>query len=1107
VVTAELSLSTATLGVVLGNLAIALAMTGLLVFRRDTNALKWWAGAFALDAFHFAVPFFGPTLGPQLVSTLAGTLLVGSASAMLAGVLVATERQIGRRALAAAVLTIGAAMAAPPAFGASAATGDAIVSLIVVGLLVTAGCLLLPAAGPAARGPMRLAAASLVLMGLSRAGHAFFGHMTFFGLAELMVTLALNMFAGFALVMLVQRRELLDLRVARDRLAESERKLSVSEERFRDIAEAASDWIWEMDSDLRFSYLSDRVATLTGIKPAEVIGLTRRELSDDDGSDWQKHYADLDARRPFRNFQYSTRNFGKGTRHFRISGRPVVDNNGAFAGYRGTGTDVTAEVEAEAAAKGAHALLIEAIESIEEGFALYDREGRLVECNSRYKTFFFRGHEDFVQPGMAFAEIIRTCVSLGMNLTGSQDPEAWLAERLARLKSPGEPFEQLLRDGRVVLTREYKTRDGGTVSVHTDITGERLAQTRLADAIENIPTGFLLCDAEDRIVTYNQRFWDWLPPDSQATMAEGYTYENFMRSVLQSDQILDAQVDNERWLERRLAAHRNPGKPIIVRWTDGRTMQISESKTRDGGIVSVYADITDLKDREAALEEAQATLQLVLDNVDEGIAMVDADLRIAVFNDQGLDLLGAPKDRFGPGATIEALMRWLAERGEFGPGDIDEQVRDRVERMRGNAPSTVVRERPDGRILEIRRKPLPDQGGFVSTYFDITERKRAEQALRTSEERYALAMEGASEGLWDRDIAGGNVYLSRRLKQMVGIDDGEFTRSIAAWTERVHPDDRQHYRDKVVAHLKGESDHYECEFRMKCGDGAYHWMFDRGLALRDETGWAYRMAGSVADITERKQAEQALKEAKDAAVAANRTKSQFLANMSHELRTPLNAIIGFSEMMHNELFGPIGNAHYGEYARDIFESGSHLLNLINDILDVSKLEAGKIELLDSNCDIRTIAGSAMRTVAERAESGGVTIEIEAGGNLPALRADERRLKQILLNLLSNAVKFTPEDGRIVIAAEAPPAGGFVVEIRDTGIGMSAEEIPQALAPFIQIDSELARKFDGTGLGLPLTKSLVELHGGTMEIESEPGEGTVVRLRFPDERVVALRAAG
>jgi PAS domain S-box-containing protein len=1108
VVTAELSLSTATLGVVLGNLAIALAMTGLLAYRRDTGALKWWAGAFVLDAAHFAVSFFALAASSPASAAAADGLLIAAGVAMLAGVQAATGRSLRHRKVVLALLAACGAALALSGFGIGGKPLALALAAVVGGLFLAAGCLLLPSQGPAARGAMRLAAAALGLMAFSRAFHLAAGHTLNFGVAELMVTIALNMFTAFALVMLVQRREYVDLRVANERLAESEGKLRESEERFRDIAEAAYDWIWEMDADLRFSYLSDRIIETSGLHPSQVVGLSRRDLApDDDETDWAAHIADLEAHRPFRDFTYSSRNFGKGVRHFRVSGRPVFDKQGNFTGYRGTGSDITAQVEAEAAAKHARAQLSEAIESLEEGFALYDRDGRLVEYNSRYRDFFFRGHEDYVRPGLTFEEMVRHCVALGQNVTGGEDPEPWIVERVARHRAPSGPVEQRLGDGRIVLTREYTTGEGGTVSVHSDVTEERQAQIRLTSAIESIPAGFLYCDADDRIVMCNSKFRALMPEEYAAFADPGTSFEQMLEVVIDRNIAGITPENRAAWMEARMAAHRNPKGPLESMFTNRGTVQIIESRTRDGGTVSVYVDITSLKQREAELEAAQGTLQTVLDNLDEGVAMADADMRIAMINDQTLALLGLPKELFGPGASFKAMLRFLAERGEFGPGDIDELVQPRYERAVQGVPNFTERNTVDGRVLEIRRKPLPDKGGFVSTYADITERKRAEIALRASEERYALAMEGTSEGLWDWDIRTGKVFFSRRLKQKFGIPDGEFEVSAGAWRDLVHPDDRKQYRDKVVAHLKCETDHYECEFRMLCANGEYRWMLDRALALHDESGWAYRMAGSVGDITERKQAERVLTEAKEAAEAANQTKSQFLANMSHELRTPLNAIIGFSEMMQNELFGPLGNKHYGEYARDIFESGSHLLNLINDILDVSKLEAGKIELQETRCDIAGIARSALRIVAERAENEKVTIDLDVPGDLPAIRADERRLKQIFLNLLSNAVKFTPEGGKIVFTAEAPTDGGITIEVRDTGIGMTAEQIPRAMVPFVQIDSALARRYDGTGLGLPLTKSLVELHGGRLTIDSTPGEGTVVRLSFPDERILRLRAAG
>ena len=224
--------------------------------------------------------------------------------------------------------------------------------------------------------------------------------------------------------------------------------------------------------------------------------------------------------------------------------------------------------------------------------------------------------------------------------------------------------------------------------------------------------------------------------------------------------------------------------------------------------------------------------------------------------------------------------------------------------------------------------------------------------------------------------------------------------------------------------------------------------------------------------------------------------------MSHELRTPLNAIIGFAEILSNELFGALGNARYLDYAKDIHESGHHLLALINDILDLSKIETGNIEIHEEVIDVYEVIQSCMRLSAERALIAGVDLVTDlTEGFLPALRADKRMVKQIVVNLLSNAIKFTPSGGRIAVTVRHDPDGGCILQIADTGIGIAPENISKALARFGQVDGEFTRKFEGTGLGLPLSQSLVELHGGTLEIESELGAGTTVTVRFPPERVV------
>ena len=242
--------------------------------------------------------------------------------------------------------------------------------------------------------------------------------------------------------------------------------------------------------------------------------------------------------------------------------------------------------------------------------------------------------------------------------------------------------------------------------------------------------------------------------------------------------------------------------------------------------------------------------------------------------------------------------------------------------------------------------------------------------------------------------------------------------------------------------------------------------------------------------------------AREEAEQANRAKSEFLANMSHELRTPLNAINGFSEMIYSEALGPLGNVEYQKYATYIKEAGQHLLDLINDLLDISKIEAGKVDLMEETIDVASLVRSCVAMVRERADAGDVQIYVDIDEELlPLLRADETRMRQVVLNLLSNAVKFTPSDGTVTVRTWYHIDRGFVLQVADTGIGIAADNIPKALTRFGQVESTLDRSYEGTGLGLPLTKSLVEQHGGTLDLQSEVGVGTVVTVNLPAKRAI------
>ena len=442
-------------------------------------------------------------------------------------------------------------------------------------------------------------------------------------------------------------------------------------------------------------------------------------------------------------------------------------------------------------------------------------------------------------------------------------------------------------------------------------------------------------------------------------------------------------------------------------WAENRRRILLDPITgKPSGSVGVTRDISERKALEDNLEAKTRLLNMTLENLNQGLCVFDAELKLVLCNRHFLRMFEYP-DSFGrAGMRLVDIIRYDIERGEHGAGDPAALMAERLELAHRTDTFAFERARPNGTVLHVERHSMPD-GGLVATYTDVTEARRREVALEKSE-----------------------IQLRDHVNQL------EFA------------------KDRLE---------------------------DQGARLAE-----------LADN---------LSEQKTRAEEASRAKSRFVANMSHELRTPLNAIIGFSDLIESEALGPLGNSRYRSYAGDIRNSGQHLLSLINDILDFSKADADRLSLHEESVDLEELLEGSVRMLLPRAAHENVKLVLEPPPSGLRLRADAKRLKQIVLNLVSNAIKYTPAGGKVNLGAGIEGDGALAMTVRDTGVGISEADQRKVLEAFVQVDNAPNRAHEGTGLGLPLTKRLVELHGGSLTLESRLGKGTTVRVVLPPDRVM------
>lgn len=556
------------------------------------------------------------------------------------------------------------------------------------------------------------------------------------------------------------------------------------------------------------------------------------------------------------------------------------------------------------------------------------------------------------------------------------------------------------------------------------------------------------------------------------------------------------------------------------------------------GFIGANFDITERKKIKEELGFTNNILTTQIESSPNGILVVDPERNVVLFNRRFRELWKIPEEIIAT-RIDDAILKT----GTLQVKD-PQKFYDRVMYLYDHPDVEGCEEIKfkDGRVLDRHSATLRDRGGKylgrVFTFHDITDRRRSEEILHGRN----VMLEQLAAGASLRDV------LSLLAQMAENVMPGALCSILLMEKDRrrlrhgAAPSLPELYNDAVDGIEIGPE-------VGSCGTAAYtgkrvivedimshpFWVSYRAYAeraglkacwsepilsskgevlgtfaiyyreVRAPGAWDLDFIASNAHLAgiaiEHERSQEELAAARDQAEIANRTKTEFLANMSHELRSPLNSILGLAEIMKDELFGPMGSERYRGYADDVYQSAKHLLEVITDILDISKIEAGRLTLYEDDVDMAATIETCARLMYPRSSEAKVAIEKDVPAHLPYVFGDSRKIKQVLLNLLSNAVKFTPKGGTVTISARVNEGGEFCLMVSDTGIGIAPGNIEKALTAFTQIDSSWSRKYEGTGLGLPITKALVELHGGTLAIKSTLGAGTTVTVTFPAHRVV------
>lgn len=919
----------------------------------------------------------------------------------------------------------------------------------------------------------------------------------------------------------------------------AQRVLEESEERYALVTRATSDGIYDWNVQEDELFISDSLIRMLDFDTNTGTSSTWADRLHPD--DLPGYVAAL--RIHFKkqaeavDIEYRVSAKGGGYRWLHDRGVGERDHQGRVVRLVGAIRDITEMREAQSELEHTRSRLMASLSTISDGILLINPEDRVELFNDRYVEIFGEAASgadmsDKIVVGRYFFDMIRDGYNLGMFKPHPDGVDAWIKSRIKAWEQPVAKWELELSNGIWILLNERRMPDGGRVMVYTDITEfkqreaeAQAASQRFEEAIEAISSGFALWDADDRLVTCNTRYRQYFA-ELDDYVVPGAVFTEIITAGLERGLFPNAEGDIPAYLTNIAEKRQQAIGESREQYVNGMWLQITDHRTKDGGIVSIYTDITELKNGQLQIEKQSDVLKLTLENMGQGITMVDKDLNTIALNEKFLELMDFPAEKFHHGFTMEQAFRYNAERGEYGPGDIDEQVRERLARSMEFLPHRFERTRPDGTVVEIVGNPI-EGGGFVSTYTDITERKRGEETLNAALAEFNAVLDNIDYGIFfmDKNLrtrivnqAAGNIWNMTQefvdtlpsMRELI-----EYNQNSGLYT--VEPDEWDDWLQARIDAVRGGDippTHVvrgdDRVIRHQCvalPDGG------RMLTYFDITEISQARDKAQAALEDLKNAQQRLVQAEKMA-----SLGQLTAGIAHEIKNPLNFVNNFSKLsveMMEELAEILENPmaeldeDEREDAEDLFatvrenllkieQHGKRADSIVKNMLLHSREGSNEMQTVDLNTLTKEGVNLAYHGARAADKGFNVDLVVDLSDDVGAIECLPQDLQRVILNLCSNGMYEAAKQAglggdpaRLNVSTTIRDSQ-YLIKVRDNGGGIPAEMQDKIFNPFFTTKPS----GEGTGLGLSISFDIIKQHGGELSFETRPGNGTTFVVALP-----------